>query len=213
MCGQCTVARVPGGRCSVTDRSRSAGGAMSGSGTGRGEVTRLLPDREVVQCIYGNGPGAAAQIMAQCRRRGEAGGVAQCTPGVQCNAERVAQVPGGEFGPGAARPPVGPYIAAHAIFFRNLHCNLIGRLHPRSPLYLPGGAFVHEQVKLVTLSYPKIFSPPTRALSPPPRAATCTRVTWQATGPAGHCPRWCARRPRRVPASPTDRPMVLCPRS
>ena len=162
---------------------------------------------DVVQCIYGNGPGAAAQIMAQRRRRGEAGGMAQCTPGVQCNAERTAQVPGGEFGPGAARPPVGPYIAAHAIFFRNLHCNLIGRLHPRSPLYLPGGLCTRtSETRYIVLH--KIFSPPTRALPPPPRAATCTRVTRLGSGPAGYCPRWCVRRPRRVPASPTDRPMV-----
>lgn len=107
--------------------------------------------------------------MAQ---RSGAGDALQCSPGVQCSAERTqraARVPGGEFGLGAARPPVGPYIAAHAIFFRNLHCILIDQLHPRSSLHLPGGLCTRTSETRYTVLH-KIFSAPdTRPTPSAPR--------------------------------------------
>ena len=133
---------------------------------------------------------SSAQIMAQ---RSGAGDALQCSPGVQCNAtqaQRAARVPGGEFGPGAARPQVGPYIAAHAIFFRNLHCILIDQLHPRSPLGLPGGPLYTNKRNPLHCPAQKFFRPrhvphPLRPARPPAPVSLGRQRVQQGIAPDG----------------------------
>ena len=143
-----------------------------------------------VQCAMSGSGGRCRSVpvgAGRCRSVPVSPVCARCAPGVQC------QGADGVFGPGAARPPVGPYIAAHAIFFRNLHCNLIGRLHPRSPLYLQpptGGPLYTNKRNPLHCPAQNFFRPrhaphPLRPARPPAPASLGRQRVQQGIAPDG----------------------------